>query len=82
MTAIEIQKALKKKKITQESIAAELNPPVHPMTVSKVINKIIVSDRIMRRIAAKINKKHWLVFPEYYLQPAKRSTSKVEKQAA
>ena len=82
MTAIEIQEALKKKKITQESIAAELDPPVHPMTISKVVNKIIVSDRIMKLIASKINKKHWIVFPEYYLAPAKRSTSKVERQSA
>jgi len=82
MNAIEIQNALKENKVTQAMIAYGLKPPVTPMTVSKVINKAIVSDRIMRAVASRIGKQHWEVFPEYYLQPPKRSTSKVEKQAA
>lgn len=82
MTPIEIQTALKERNITQAMIAYELKPPVTPMTVSTVVNKVIVSNRIMRAIAAKIGKKHWEVFPEYYLAPPKRSTSKVEKRAA
>ncbi|MBU4370976.1 MAG: hypothetical protein KKH02_05985 [Proteobacteria bacterium] len=33
--------------------------------------------RIMKAIASKINMPYVRVFPEYYLQPPKRSTSKV-----
>lgn len=82
MTPTEIQDALKIKHITQKAIAKGLKPPVAEMTVSKVIHRIIVSDRIMRAIALKLEKAHFEVFPEYYLQPAKRSTSKVVNQAA
>ncbi|OPY17084.1 MAG: hypothetical protein A4E74_01527 [Syntrophus sp. PtaB.Bin075] len=81
MTPTEIQDALKKNKTTQKAIAAELDPPVSEMTVSKVIHRNLVSNRIMRAIAKKIGRKHTEVFPEYYLQPPKRSTSKVEKAA-
>lgn len=80
MTPIEIQDALKKI-ITQKALAKELNPPVAEMTVSKVINRVMISDRVMRAIAAKIGKDHTEVFPEYYFQPPKRSTSKVAKAA-
>jgi len=79
MTPSEIQDELKKNKITQTAIALEMG--VSAMTVSKVVNRIIVSDRIMRVIAAKIGRDHTKVFPEYYLQPPKRSTSKVAKAA-
>ncbi|MCX5828730.1 MAG: hypothetical protein NTV58_12145 [Deltaproteobacteria bacterium] len=82
MTPAEIQDALKENNATQKVIAKELDPPVAEMTVSKVIHRIIVSDRIMRAIALKIRRPHTEVFPEYYLQPPKRSTSKVERQAA
>ena len=81
MTPTEIQNALKENHTTQKAIAAELDPPVAEMTVSKVIHRTIVSDRIMRAIAKRIGKKHTEVFPEYYLQPPKRSTSKVAKAA-
>jgi len=50
---------------------------VAEMTVSKVIHRIIVSNRIMKAIALKIGMPYVRVFPEYYLQPPKRSTSKV-----
>jgi hypothetical protein len=56
MTAIEIQNELKENKVTQAKIAYGLKPPVTPMTVSKVINKVIVSDRIMRAVASAIKK--------------------------
>lgn len=80
MTPSNIQEALKEKKITQKDVAKELG--VAEMTVSKVIHRIIVSDRIMKAIAAKIGLRHVQVFPEYYLQPPKRSTSKVTTKAA
>jgi hypothetical protein len=54
---------------------------ISEMTVSKVIHRIIVSDRIMKNIASKIGKDHRQVFLEYYLKPPKRSTSKVERAA-
>lgn len=75
MTPLKIQYELKKRGITQRSLAAELG--ITEMPVSKVINKLIVSDRVMRAVSAKIGKDHRIVFPEYYLRPAKRSTSKV-----
>ena len=74
MKPIDIQYELKKKKITQKSIAQELG--ISEMVVSKVINKLIVSDRVMRAVAVKLNESHKRVFSEYYLQPPKRSTSK------
>ncbi len=75
MTPNKIQEALRKNDITQKQIASELS--VAEMTVSKVIHRIIVSDRVMKAIASKIGRDHRQVFPEYYLQPPKRSTSKV-----
>jgi len=80
MTPAKIQDALRKLNITQRSIANELH--VSEMTVSKVINRVIVSDRIMRAIADKIGRTHTAVFPKYYHQPPKRATSKVERRAA
>ncbi|HRR42491.1 MAG TPA: hypothetical protein P5244_14755 [Syntrophales bacterium] len=79
MTPTKIQDALKKMEITQRAIADELK--VSEMTVSKVIHRVIVSDRIMKTISSKIGKDHRQVFPEYYLKPPKRSTSKVERAA-
>ena len=69
MTPLKIQYELKKRGITQRSLAAELG--ITKMPVSKVINKLIVSDRVMRAVSAKIGKDHRMVFPEYYLQTGK-----------
>lgn len=77
MTSGEIQKKLKENGWTQKAIAENLEPPVSEMTVSKVIHRIIVSSRVMRAIADKVGEDHREVFPEYFLQPPKRSTSKV-----
>jgi lambda repressor-like predicted transcriptional regulator len=71
----DIQCALKKKRVTQKDIAINLG--VSPMSVSTIINKHRTSDRIMRAVATAIGREHWQVFPEYYLQPPKRKTSKV-----
>ncbi|HPL62961.1 MAG TPA: helix-turn-helix transcriptional regulator [Syntrophales bacterium] len=75
MTPTQIKTAFKEKGITQRAIADELG--VSEMTVSKVVHRIIVSNRVMRAIAAKLGEDHRRVFPEYYLRPPKRSTSKV-----
>lgn len=76
MTPARIQYELKKRGITQKMIADQEG--VHPINVSKVVNKLIVSDRLMRAVSKAINKDHRKVFSEYYLQPPKRSTSKTE----
>ena len=47
------------------------------MAVSKVINRNMVSDRVMKAISEKLGKDHRQVFPEYYLKPPLRKTSKV-----
>ncbi len=75
MHTAEIQYELKKRGITQKTVAAELG--VTQMPVSKVINKLIVSSRIMCHVAKRIERDHRDVFPEYFLQPPKRSHSKV-----
>lgn len=76
MTPARIQYELKKRRITQKMIADQEG--VHPISISRVVNKIIIADRLMRAVSKAINKDHRKVFGEYYLQPAKRSTSKTE----
>ena len=73
MTPEQIKTAIRKK-TTQRAIAAKLGRS--EMSVSSVIHGDRVSDYIMRGIAKAIGKSHTIVFPEYYLKPAKRSTSK------
>uniref|UniRef100_A0A6M3KPT9 Putative transcription regulatory protein n=1 Tax=viral metagenome TaxID=1070528 RepID=A0A6M3KPT9_9ZZZZ len=75
MTPLEIQFELKKRGKMQKDIADRVG--VSGMTVSKVIHRLTVSDRVMREIAAAIEKDHREVFADYYFRPAKRSTSKV-----
>ena len=75
MQAAEIQYELKKRGITQKAVADELG--ITQMPVSKVINKLIVSSRIMRYVAKRIERDHREVFPEYFMSPPKRSSSKV-----
>ena len=79
MTSSEIQKRLKDNGTNQHAIAAKLD--VADMSVSDVINHRMISDRIMRAIAAAIGKDHRQVFPNYYLRPPKRKTSKVQAAA-
>ncbi len=74
MTPEQIQTAIRAKGLTQQAIARKLNRA--EMSLSYVIHRTTVSDYIMRGIAKAIGKKHTAVFPEYYLNPAKRSTSK------
>ena len=71
MESVEIKVELLRRGITQVEIAAELG--VAQGTVSRVISKKDVSDRIMRVVAEKIGKQPEEVFPEYYLRPPKRS---------
>ena len=75
MHPADIQAALKKRGIKQKDLAATLG--ISEMTLSVVIRKIRISNRVMRGIAEAIGKDHREVFPEYFLAPPKRSTSKV-----
>jgi len=75
MTPLEIQFELKKRGVKQKEIARRLG--ISENTVSRVINKQLISDRVMREVAKAINWDHRAIFPEYYFAPPKRSTSKV-----
>jgi len=75
MKPLKIQYELKLRGIQQADIARDLG--VSSMAVSHVVNRTIVSDRIMRAVAAAIGRDHREVFPDYYLSKPKRSTSKV-----
>jgi len=74
MEPLKIQYELKKRGISQKQIA--IDNKVSEMTVSKVINRSMVSDRLMKAISELIGEDHRLVFPEYYLRPPLRKTSK------
>jgi len=74
MTPNRIIYLLKEKGIAQKDIAEEIG--IGPITVSRVINRKAVSDRVMRKIAEKLGCYYWDVFPEYYKQKPKRRTSK------
>jgi len=78
MTPLERQFELKKKGITQKEIAEGLG--VSQMIVSKVINGQMISDRVMKAVAAAMNQDHRYVFAEYYFGPKRRATSKVASQ--
>ena len=56
--------ALKRKGITQASIASSLDPPVRPATLSQVISGYIVSARIRRKVAEVIGKPFEVVWGE------------------
>ena len=75
MTPREIKNKLEDKGVTQKALAAKIG--CSAMAVSKVVNRQIVSDRIMKAIATAIGDDYRLVFGDYYLRPAKRKTSKV-----
>jgi lambda repressor-like predicted transcriptional regulator len=70
METIDIQYELKKKGISQKSIALELG--CSEMSVSAAINKRLPSDRIMKAVAKAIGKDHREVFPEHYFRTYKR----------
>ena len=70
MEPIDIQYQLKKRGIMQMDIARELG--VSNTIVSYVINKKMVSDRIMRAVAKAIGCNHREVFPEHYLEPKRK----------
>ena len=72
MHPADIQAELKKKGVTQASIAQDLG--VSPLHVSAVIHdpEKRQSDRVMRAVAKTIGRDHREVFPEYYLNSKRR----------
>jgi len=74
MHPADIQAELKKRGIQQKEIAVDLG--VSPMAVSIVVHKIMVSDRIMREVAARIERQPHEVFPEHYLSKHRRGPQK------
>ena len=71
MNPFRIQFELKKRGITQKQIAVEEGKS--EMAVSKVIYKRMVSNRLMRAVAQKIEKDPISVFPEYFLSESKQT---------
>ena len=74
MIPSEIQKRLKDHNLTQRAVAKKIG--VSEVAVSDVVKGRRISDRIMRAVADAISDDVRLVFPEYYLRPPKRTTSK------
>ena len=79
MTPNQRQFALKEKNLTQRAIAQKIG--VSEVAVSDVVKGRRISDRIMRAVAEAISDDVRLVFPEYYLRPPLRKTSKVSSQS-
>jgi len=75
MTPLDIKYEIKKANKTQKEIARKIG--VSDMSVSKVVNHKMVSDKVMRAVAEAIGRDHRAVFPEYYFGPRRRTTSKV-----
>jgi len=69
MHPADIQSELKKRGITQKSIAQELERS--EFHISAVIRKLRDSDLVMRAVAKKIHRDHREVFPEYYFNLSK-----------
>jgi transcriptional regulator with XRE-family HTH domain len=74
MTPREIKNSIEDHGLTQRALARQIG--VSEMSVSDVINKKRISDRIMRAISEAIKQDHRYVFSEYYFHPPKRATSK------
>ena len=75
MTPYKIKQELKKQGVTQKEVARDVG--VSEMSVSKVVNGQMVSDRVMRAVAKAIHWDYRAVFPEYYFGPKQRRTSKI-----
>lgn len=80
MSPEQIQKRLKENGITQKMIARRCKngKGVSDMSVSRIVNKKpgAVSDAIMTEVAKAVGCPKEKVFPEYYLGPRRRRTSK------
>ena len=67
MIPAKIQFELKIRGITQKQIADELG--IHPISVSREVNKIAGSERVRRAVARAIDRDPIEIFPEFYFRP-------------
>ncbi len=65
---IRIDLFFRRKKTNMSKIARELDPPCSRQAIYAVIDRKIVSNRIMEAVATAINKDKKYVFPEYFLK--------------
>lgn len=70
ITPTDIQYLLKRKGITQKDLAAKHG--VHEMTISRVINGLMISNRLMKAIAREVGLKPEVAFAAYYSRPGRR----------
>ena len=67
---IRLELFLRRKKTNMSRIARSLDPPVTRQAISGVIDKNIISNRIMAAVAVAIERDKKYVFPEYFLKKA------------
>jgi hypothetical protein len=65
---IRLELFVRRKKTSMSKIARSLDPPVTRQSVSLVIDRKSVSNRIMEAIADAIERDKKYVFPEYFLK--------------
>ena len=70
MTATDIQYLLKRKGLTQKKLAKKFG--VHEMTISRVIHRTLISDRLMRAISNEIGVEPERAFEDYYTRDGRR----------
>ena len=78
LSTVDIQYLLKKNGITQKELADKFG--VSEMTVSRVINFKMTSERLMRAIAREIGMSPKVVFAKYYNWPKRRPRRSVRNQ--
>lgn len=64
MTPVQIRAELWTRKISMAAIGRSLNPPVTGTAVQRVINRTLVTERVMRGVAEAIELPPEIVFPE------------------
>jgi transcriptional regulator with XRE-family HTH domain len=70
MDAIDIQAQLKRRKVTQRDIAEAEG--VSGTAISQIINRRAISDRLMKAIAARLEKPVTFIFDDYYSSNIRR----------
>jgi len=70
LTTVDIQYLLRKKGITQKELADKYG--VSEMTMSRVINFKMTSERLMRAISRELGMSPRVVFARYYSWPKRR----------
>ena len=78
LTTVDIQYLLRKKGITQKELADKYG--VSEMTVSRVINFKMTSERLMRAISQELGMSPKVVFARYYSWPKRRPRRSARNQ--